>query len=263
VYLCGVIGDDEFGKKLIEIIKRKKINTDLVIKDKLRPTTIKTRVVATHQQVIRVDWESREILSLALNQKILKNVHKVINELDGVIVEDYGKGVINPYLVEELVRISKRNNKVITVDPKEEHFDYYENVTALTPNLKEAQAAVNMKIKSKEEINLLGKILKEKLRPSCVLITLGEEGIRLFLEKEIWHIPTYALEVFDVTGAGDTVIATFTLALLAGASFLEAAVISNLCAGIVVGKFGPATVTLSEIEGKIKTTKIDVEKTEG
>lgn len=260
VYLCGVIGEDEFGKKLIEIIKKRKIKAQLIVKDKKRPTTIKTRIVATHQQVVRVDWESREFLSLALNQKILKNIRKMINEFDGVIIEDYGKGVINPYLVEELVRLSKKNNKVITVDPKEEHFDYYENVTALTPNLKEAQTAVNMRIKSKEEINLLGKILKERLKPSCLLITLGEEGMRLFLEKEIWHIPTYALEVFDVTGAGDTVIASFTLALLAGASFLEAAIISNLCAGIVVTKFGPATATISEIEEKIKITKINVER---
>jgi D-beta-D-heptose 7-phosphate kinase/D-beta-D-heptose 1-phosphate adenosyltransferase len=253
VSLCGVVGDDHFGKVLLGIIKEKGIDTNLIIKDKTRPTTIKTRVVAFHQQVVRVDWESKQFLSLEITKKVLGKIRRVLPRLEGVIIEDYGKGVVNPSLVEELVNLGKKNKKIITVDPKEEHFDYYQNVTALTPNLKEAQIAANISIKSKEEMNLLGELIMEKLRPKALLITLGEEGMRLFLgEGKVYRIPTYALEVYDVTGAGDTVIAVFTLSLLAGASFLEAAVICNLAAGIVVGKLGAATVGKRELISRIR-----------
>jgi D-beta-D-heptose 7-phosphate kinase/D-beta-D-heptose 1-phosphate adenosyltransferase len=201
--------------------------------------------------VVRLDWESLESLSLNANKTILNKIRKNIDKFDGVIIEDYGKGVINPELVEELVDLCKRKKKIVTVDPKEEHFDYYENVTSLTPNLKEAQNAAGMKVRSKEEMPLLGKIIMEKLNPQSLLITLGEDGMMLFADSRYYHIPTTAQEVFDVTGAGDTVIAAFTLALSCGASFYEAAVISNFAAGIVVGKLGAATTSKEEILKRI------------
>lgn len=259
VSLCGVIGDDHFGKALLSLIREKNIDTSLIFTDNSRPTTLKTRIISQHQQVVRLDWESKEFLQLGVNSQILKRLKKDIKIFDGVIIEDYGKGVINPYLVEELVNLSKKNNKIITVDPKEEHFDYYENVTALTPNLKEAETAANMRVRSKDEINLLGEVIIERLKPKALLVTMGDAGMKLFLEGgKIYHIPTYSLEVYDVTGAGDTVIAVFTASLLGGASFIEAAVISNFAASIVVSKVGAATITRRELAAKMKETEIKV-----
>ncbi|MFH1876656.1 MAG: D-glycero-beta-D-manno-heptose-7-phosphate kinase [Candidatus Omnitrophota bacterium] len=256
VSLCGVLGGDHFGGVLTSLVKKGNIDTSLIIKDTLRPTTIKTRVVAQHQQMLRIDWESVEFLSLETNERIFNTVRKKINRFDAVIIEDYGKGVINPTLVGELVGLCKSKNKIVTVDPKEEHFDYYMNVTALTPNLKEAQAMANMKIKRKEEIPILADIIMDKLKPQALLLTLGEDGMMLFSAGKQYHIPTAAQEVFDVTGAGDTVIATFTVAAAAGATLPEAATISNYAAGIVVGKLGAATTNPHELVQRIETSKV-------
>lgn len=243
VSLCGVVGDDYFGKNLFSLIEDSGIMTNLIVKDKKRPTTLKTRVFAQHQQVVRVDWESTEELSLEVCNKMLNKIKKEIDKFDGVIIEDYGKGVINPYFIDSLISLCRKKKKIVTVDPKEEHFDFYKGVTALTPNLREAEIAAGLKVKNKSEIELLGKIIMEKLNPQALLLTLGEGGMNLFAKKgENYQIPTTALEVFDVTGAGDTVIAVFTLALAAGASFIDAAVLANLAAGVVVGKLGASTL---------------------
>lgn len=256
VSLCGVVGNDYFGQVLISLVKEKKIDTRFIAKDSSRPTTLKSRVVAVHQQVVRIDWESQEFLPLTINKRVLELIKKNIHRFDGVIIEDYGKGVINPALVEQLVRLCKKHNKIITVDPKEEHFDYYENVTAMTPNLKEAQIAGQMNVRTKEQINLLGEIIMNRFKLKGLLITMGKDGMKLFLDDgKSFHIPTYALEVYDVTGAGDTVIAVFTLALLSGASYLEASVLANFAAGIVVGKLGAATTNKNEIVQRIKENK--------
>ncbi len=247
VSLCGVIGDDYFGKTLFSIVKDRGIKTDFIVKDKKRPTTLKTRIIAQHQQIIRLDWESHEEMSLDVCDKILKKARRNIDNFDAVIIEDYGKGTINPYLVEELAKLCRSRDKIITVDPKEEHFDYYEGVTALTPNLKEAEYAAGLKVGKSSDIDLLGEIIMDRIKPGVLLITRGEEGIQVFLGNKSYNIPTTALEVFDVTGAGDTVIAVFTLALAGGASFLDAAVLANFAAGIVVGKLGASTTHPREL----------------
>jgi D-beta-D-heptose 7-phosphate kinase/D-beta-D-heptose 1-phosphate adenosyltransferase len=257
VGLCGTVGDDYFGNVLLSIVKEKGIDASLVLKDPRRPTTLKTRVMAFHQQVVRVDWESKEFLSLPLNSAIVRKLKRAVKKFEGVIIEDYGKGVINPYFIDELVHLCKKHNRIITVDPKEDHFDYYQDVTALTPNLKEAQIAANMRIRSKEEMTFLGERIMNTLKPQALLITMGEEGMRLFInDGTSAHIPTYTVEVYDVTGAGDTVIAVFTLSLLSGGAFLEAAVIANIAAGIVVGKRGAATSTRAEIVKRIREETI-------
>ena len=164
--------------------------------------------------------------------------------------------------MEKLVDLCRENKKIITVDPKEDHFDYYYNVTALTPNLKEAEYAAGMKIRSRKEISLLGELLIDKFNPQALLITLGEDGMRLFVDKKkSYHIPTTALEVFDVTGAGDTVIAVFTLALVSGADFLEAAVLANFAAGTVVRKLGAAVAEKEELSAEINSMleKLNIE----
>ena len=249
--LCGVVGDDYFGKVLLSLVKEKGIETNLVIKDKKRPTTLKTRIMAQHQQVIRLDWESREEMSLDMCGRIMKKIKKEIDNFDAVIIEDYGKGMVNPYLVEELVKLCKSKNKIVTVDPKEEHFDYYEGVTALTPNLKEAEYAAGFRVKKSSDIEILGGIIMDRIKPQALIVTMGEEGMRVFLDKGLYSIPTTALEVFDVTGAGDTVIAVFTLALTGRASFLNAAILANFAAGIVVGKLGASTTSQDELSETI------------
>lgn len=251
VSLSGVTGRDHFGKTLFSLIGKYGISTNLIVKDAKRPTTLKTRIIAHHQQVVRVDWESLEFLSVNTNKLVLNKIKKNLNDFDAVIVEDYGKGVINPLLIEELVDLCRNRSKIITVDPKEEHFDYYEDVTALTPNLKEAQAAAGTKIRDKNQLSFLGKIIMKKLNPEALLITLGEDGMMLFSDDNHYHIPTTALEVFDVSGAGDTVISAFTLALTTGASYKEAAMIANFAAGVVVGKLGAATVNKKELDRAI------------
>jgi len=256
VSLCGVVGKDDFGRNLFSHIDSQGIDTRLIVKDNQRPTTLKTRIIAHHQQIVRVDWESVEFLPANVNKMLLSKIRKNIDDFDAVIIEDYGKGVVNPELVAELVNLCHKKKKIVTVDPKEDHFDYYKGVTALTPNLKEAQVAAGLKIRSKSEIVALGQELMRQLRPQALLITLGEDGMMLFSDGQYRLIPTAALEVFDVTGAGDTVISAFTLALSCKANFQEAAMIANIAAGIVVGKLGAATTNKKELFGVINGSQL-------
>jgi D-beta-D-heptose 7-phosphate kinase/D-beta-D-heptose 1-phosphate adenosyltransferase len=249
--LCGTLGKDHFGNVLFNLIEKGNILSKLILREKTRPTTLKTRIIAQHQQIVRLDWESQEFLSFKASRLLLDKIAKNINSFDAVIIEDYGKGVINPNLVGDLVELCTKKKKIVTVDPKEEHIDYYKNVTTLTPNLKEAQVAANIKIHRKDEIPLLGNAIFERLNPRSLLITLGEDGMMLFADGKYHHIPTTALEVFDVTGAGDTVISAFTLALSCKASFYDAALLANFAAGIVVGKLGAATTNKAELLKRI------------
>ena len=252
-YLVGAVGRDEHGRRLEKILKEKGVDLEGVISDAQRPTTLKTRVVARHQQVIRIDREKISPLSESINKEIIDYVREKIKEVDGVIIEDYGKGVITPRLLKEIVPLAKRHNKIITVDPKEEHISYYKGATAITPNRKEAEAMGGIKAKDDESLNRLGRALLRRLKLKAAVITLGEHGMRVFERGgKITHIPTVAQEVFDVSGAGDTVIAAFTVSLGAGAKMIEAAHISNFAGGIVVGKVGVATTSQAELKSRIK-----------
>ncbi|MFH0772389.1 MAG: D-glycero-beta-D-manno-heptose-7-phosphate kinase [Candidatus Omnitrophota bacterium] len=252
-HLVGVIGTDEYGRRLGDILKEKNVNLEGVVSDAERPTTLKTRVVARHQQVVRIDREKMSALSEAVNRRIVNYVREKIDEFDGIIIEDYGKGVITPRLLKEIIPLAKKRNKIITVDPKEEHFSYYGGVTAITPNRKEAEAAAGFKAKDEESLNKLGRKLLDKFKLEAALVTLGEYGMRVFERSgKITQIPTVAQEVFDVSGAGDTVIAAFTVSLGAGARMIEAAHISNFAAGIVVGKVGVATTSQPELKARIR-----------
>jgi D-beta-D-heptose 7-phosphate kinase/D-beta-D-heptose 1-phosphate adenosyltransferase len=215
-----------------------------------------------------VDWEHTHDLSEELNSKILKYVEKNIRSFDALIIEDYGKGVINVELLGRLVSLARAYKKIITVDPKEENFQYYRGVTAITPNRKELENAIrNLKIKDNsnrlkintdrlftdKDIDSAARQITEYLNLDSILVTLGEQGMKLLENNgRLTHIPTVAQEVFDVSGAGDTVISSFTLALCAGASKLEAAHIANFAAGIVVGKLGTAVTTSRELLERIK-----------
>jgi len=247
--LCGVVGEDMYAEALVGALRDRNVDTDAILADAERPTTVKTRIVAQHQQVVRVDWEKTHPLANAGAQRLLKAMALKIRDVDAVVVEDYGKGVVTPFLLKRVINLAKRHKKIITVDPKVEHFGYYKGVTALTPNEKEAAAGAGIRIMRDADVDRVGRALLKKTGAEGVLVTLGEKGMKLFKGKRITHIPTFAQEVFDVSGAGDTVIAVFTLALASKVRMEEAATIANVAAGIVVGKVGVAVVTPEEILG--------------
>lgn len=267
VTLLGVTGSDANSKILRSELNKININTKGIFVETKRHTTVKTRILAGHQQIVRVDWEHTDDLSKGLNAKIFKFIQKNINSFDAIIIEDYGKGVINIALLDMLIPLAKAHKKIITVDPKEENFQHYQSVDTITPNRKELENAIrNLKIKdttnrfkintdklfTDKDVDLAAREILEYLNLDSLLITLGEQGMKL-LEKNgrLTHIPTVAQEVFDVSGAGDTVISTFTLALCVGASKLEAAHIANFAAGIVVGKLGTAVTNVKELSERI------------
>ena len=249
VFPCGVVGRDLYGRMLVRRMKEEGIDTSGIIIDMDRPTTLKTRVFARSQQVVRFDRESREELSHKDQKKIMEYCRKKIKEVDGVIIEDYGKGVIIPELLKDIAPLAKRYNKFVAVDPKEKHFKYYKNVTVITPNKKEAFTAAGVSLEDRRvSIEDVGVMLLKRIGCKAILITLGEEGMALFEKNgSISKIPTTAQEVFDVSGAGDTVIAVLALAISTGADFHDAALIANLAAGIVVGKVGAASITKEEL----------------
>jgi D-beta-D-heptose 7-phosphate kinase/D-beta-D-heptose 1-phosphate adenosyltransferase len=265
--LLGVIGRDENSKVLLAELKKRKVSTGGIFVEDSRHTTVKTRIIAGHQQVVRMDWEHTHPLSRGLNARIIKFIEKNISKFDALIIEDYGKGVINVSLLEELIGLARKHKKIITVDPKEDNFQFYHGVTAITPNRKELENAIrNLKIKDTAnrfkinndrlfgdaEVDSAARQIMEYLELESLLVTLGEQGMKLFEPNgRLAHIPTVAQEVFDVSGAGDTVISTFTLALCAGASKLEAAYIANYAAGIVVGKVGTAVTNRRELLERI------------
>jgi D-beta-D-heptose 7-phosphate kinase/D-beta-D-heptose 1-phosphate adenosyltransferase len=255
VFPCGVVGRDLEGRVLVRAMRRHGIDTGGVILDPARPTTIKTRVIAHSQQVVRVDREKLAPISREDGQKILQFVRKKIKEADVMIVEDYGKGMIEPFLLTPLLELTRKFGKPVLVDPKEKHFQLYKGVTAITPNRAEAYSVFGASVNGREpELEEVGRGLLKRLRSQAVLITLGEEGMVLFEKnRPTTRIPTTAREVFDVSGAGDTVIAVFALGIAAGATLAEAAILSNLAAGIVVGKLGTATVEPDELRQAIES----------
>ncbi len=250
--LCGVIGPDTRGKLLTEELSKKDIDIEGIVIDSSRATTIKTRVIAHSQQVVRIDKETMSPIEDNIISEVLTYIKEKILEIDAIIIEDYGKGMIVPRLLKEVVSLCKKHKKIIAVDPKEEHLDYYKGVTVITPNNNEASRASGINIKDDATLKNAGNKLIKMFDSEAVLITLGENGMCLFQKKkEPMHIPTVAREVYDVCGAGDTVISTFAIALTCGATMEEAAYISNYAAGIVVGKVGVAVVTSEELKGEI------------
>jgi len=253
VLVCGVIGKDDAGKKLVHELKQKGIPSDGVIVEGDRPTSVKTRIIAHSQQVVRFDREKRDKIHLDAMKAIIDHTKKKVGSVDAIVISDYAKGVISEELVEEVINIARKNNKPVAVDPKVSHFDFYKNVSIITPNNDEASQASGIDIEDDASLLRAGEVLLNKLGSDAILITRGEHGMSLFENNgEITHIPTVAKEVYDVSGAGDTVIGTVALAIASGASFKEAAVISNFAAGIVVGKVGTATVTPEELKKAVE-----------
>lgn len=263
VTLAGVVGRDKNAQALRSELTKRRIGTEGLFVDAKRHTTVKTRIIAGHQQVVRLDWENAETLEDRLNEKLIRFVKKKIKDVDAVIIEDYGKGVINQHVLKELVAVARAHKKIVNVDPKEDHFQYYRGVSCITPNRKEFENALkNLKIADRtnrfklhsyrlgadKELDKAARYILQYLKLDSILVTLGEHGM-LLVEKRgaVTHIPTVAQEVFDVSGAGDTVIAVFTMALCGKATKLQAAHIANIAAGIVVGKIGTAVTDRKEL----------------
>ena len=267
VRLCGVSGRDKNMDILLATLKKQNISRQGILCARNRHTTVKTRIIAGHQQVVRLDWEHTQPLTKKLNSQLYEFIEKNIAKYHAVIIEDYGKGVINPWLTKRVINLAREKKRIVTVDPKQDHFQYYFGTTTITPNRKELESAVrNLKIQDKtnalkvntdklltdKDLIRAGKQLLKYLGLDSLLVTLGEDGMRLFEDRQFTHIPTHAQEVFDVSGAGDTVISTYTLSLACGATKLEAAHIANFAAGLVVSKIGTATVSCKELLESIK-----------
>ncbi len=253
VSVCGVIGQDEAGRQVLQLLRAQNIPAGGLVIDEGRPTTIKTRIIAHNQQVVRFDRETKDRIDKDAHRRIFESVKQRVKEgLDAIVLSDYCKGVVTGDLVRDIVRLARRHGLIVSVDPKVSHFGMYRGVTILTPNALEA--SIGSKIDIEDEASLLraGELLLKRLKCAAVLITRGEQGMTLFEQgRKVTHIPTVAREVYDVTGAGDTVIGTLTLAMAAGASMADAARISNFAAGIVVGIVGTATVKPEELKKRI------------
>jgi rfaE bifunctional protein kinase chain/domain len=247
--LVSLVGEDADGDRLLSALRERGVDVTGVVADGSRPTMIKTRVLAGHQQVVRFDRENRSAFPHALVDRLLASVRERLPQARGVVLSDYGKGMVSARLLKNVLRWAHRQGKRVTVDPKIEHFLRYRGVDCITPNLKEATEGVRaVSPKTDEEVDKLGQRILKRLRCHSVLITRSERGMSLYREgKRPLHIPSQAREVFDVTGAGDTVIATLSLALSAGVPLAEAARISNAAAGVVVAKLGTATVSPREL----------------
>ncbi len=246
VTLAGIIGNDSGGEVLKTLCNDKGISTEGFITED-RPTTVKTRIVAHQQQITRIDREDPSPLSKSVASRLLTFIKRNISYYDGIIISDYKKGVVDETLVRTVVRNAQ--GRFLSLDPKTGNFHCYKGVSLITPNLKEASEGSGIDIRDEATLNKAAQSLIKRLSLKSLLITRGEEGMSLFERdpegKDITmsHIPATARKVFDVTGAGDTVIAVMTLAHVSGGSLREAAIMANCAAGMVVAEVGTATVS--------------------
>ncbi|MBI4370615.1 MAG: D-glycero-beta-D-manno-heptose-7-phosphate kinase [Elusimicrobia bacterium] len=256
VYASGIVGMDSVGEGLVRDFERRGINVEGVLLDPARPTSLKTRVLAGHQHIVRFDRESKVSIGQDFEQRLLDVLDGVLPRVDVVVLSDYGKGIISPRVVSRLAQSCRRQKIEIFVDPKPENMRLYRKVTCVTPNTAEAFLGMGQLPKTdNESVEMIGRKIMKTLGLREVIITRGALGMTLFNANypgrgdsaKITHIPTVAREVFDVTGAGDTVIASYALARAVGANPLDASCLSNAAAGIVVGKVGTATVSREEL----------------
>jgi len=262
VQICGLVGKDSAGDQLRTLLEAEEIGTGGLVQNSSMPTIVKTRIVARQQQVVRVDREKKAEAPAEVRKEALAAIADLLESMDGVILEDYGKGLINQALVSEVCALASAQGKIVTADPNVQNPLHWGGVHVLKPNRGEAFAMVGLPDPGALDNPLQdGPLLETAQRlivqqnVQAVLITLGEHGMLLVEQgQEPYHTPTRAREVFDVSGAGDTAIALFTLALCAGASMHEAAEISNHASGVVVGKLGTATLTPEELADAVIRT---------
>ncbi len=250
--LVGAIGADNSGKQLFEIIRENDFPTEGIVVDQSRPTTVKTRVIAHNQHVVRIDRETKTEISYTIQNKIIEVLTHNINSIDGIIIEDYNKGVIVASLIKQLIQLANQQGKIIAVDPKYNNFFEYTNVTVFKPNRKEAEEAMGIRLRSEDDVQQAGSMISKKLSCKNVLLTLGEQGMALYeVNGSITRVPTRARNVQDVSGAGDTVISALTMSLVAGANIKEASTLANFAGGIVCGYVGIVPIDIQELKAAV------------
>ncbi len=253
VVAVGTAGNGLAGQMIFEKLDNLGIATDAVITEKDRPTTRKTRVIASNQQVLRIDKEIKKNITDATLEKLLALIEKKMAGINLIILSDYDKGLITKTLVQKVVKLARLNNIMTLADPKSLNFSKYENVSVLTPNKKEASLAANVDIKSDIDLFTAGQKLMEQVNLEKLLITCGKDGMVLFeTGQKPKTIASKARQVYDVSGAGDTVISLLGLGLASGADFQNSAMLANTAAGIVVGKLGTATASIEELHQALK-----------
>lgn len=253
--LVGTVGADRRAQQLLDAFAERGVDTRAVVRDAARPTTVKTRIIAQSQQVVRADWESRADVCGEALEEMLKTITREMPLCEGLIVSDYGKGVITRASLEHALGLAKRMGIPIAVDPKESHIDAYRGVSILTPNQHEASWVMGERITDEASLLAVGWGLQKRLDAECALVTRGPEGMSLFEKSGRYtHLPTVAREVFDVTGAGDTVVSVVALALAAGADYPEACYLANHAAGVVIREVGTAACSTKALRASLAGT---------
>jgi len=244
----GVIGEDRHGKIFTNLLEENQISKEGIFVDTDRSTTAKVRIIANNQQLLRVDREQKKDISKDLELKILSYLKNNLNDIDAIILEDYNKGVLSQNVIKEVIKFANQNKIITSVDPKENNFFEYKHSFLFKPNKKETENAVGFKINNDEDLQKAGNILKNKLECKYLLITLGEQGSAIFYDdNKFIKVPTKARKVADVSGAGDTVIATATLALAAHADIFEASYLANLAGGLACEQVGVVPIKLDQL----------------
>ena len=250
--LVGLVGEDDRARRLFDAFADRGVDTRAIIRDPSRPTTMKTRIIAHSQQVVRADWESRADVEGPALKTLLGTLERELPKCHGLIVSDYGKGVITRAVLEKAIGVAKAKKLKVAVDPKESHIDAYKGVSILTPNQNEAGYVMGQRITDETSLMSVGWGLQKRLDADCALITRGADGMSLFERSGRYtHLPTVAREVYDVTGAGDTVVSVVALALAAGADYPEACYLANHAAGVVIREVGTATCSPGELRASL------------
>jgi D-beta-D-heptose 7-phosphate kinase/D-beta-D-heptose 1-phosphate adenosyltransferase len=245
---CGVVGRDEGGRRLLALAREGGLPTEGVVESSSRPTTVKTRVLSRRQQMLRIDRETDRGLDAEEERALIGRVRDLWGEARALIISDYDKGAVTPGLLDHILPAARERGLPVAVDPKIRNFPRYRPITAITPNRHEAARALKVPVQSEAEVEAAGRAIQERLGHPTVLLTLGEGGVAVFEPSGgLTRIPACAREVFDVSGAGDTVVAALALGLAAGASPVEAAALANAAAGVVVGKLGTAVASGDEV----------------
>lgn len=240
--LVGILGNDSASSSFCENLESHKITREGLVFDPSRLTTVKSRIIAHQQQVCRTDREDRSPIPKAVRAEVLERASRAIAKADAVILSDYSKGILAEGTAQLLIERARSNESFLAVDPKLRDFAAYRGATVITPNKKETETASGITLESPSDLRRAARKLLEASESKALLVTLGKAGMALFEGDQVFEIETVAREVYDVTGAGDTVIAVFTLAAAAGAPLYEAALLANHAAGVVVGKIGTAAV---------------------
>ena len=253
--LVGLVGEDVRAQQLLEAFAARQVATHAIVRDPSRPTTMKTRVIAHSQQIVRADWESRADVEGPALRDLLAVLTREMAGVDALVVSDYGKGVITRPVLDAAIGLAKAKGIPIAVDPKESHLDAYHGVSILTPNQYEAGNMMAERIRDEASLMNVGWGLQRRLDAECALVTRGPDGMSLFERGGRYtHLPTVAREVFDVTGAGDTVVSVVALALAAGADYPSACFLANHAAGVVIREVGTATCSPAQLRASLAGT---------